>query len=103
MIAGVTVGPLVTLLFGTVGVRGVSNADWVGAAAALGTTAFVFHDIDKRPWSFVGLDRAAARPKVLAGAFLLGAAAIGLPILLVQALGWLRVDPGAPGSWIGAA
>jgi uncharacterized protein len=103
MIAGVTVGPLVTLLFGAVGVRGVTNADWVGAAAALGATAFVFHDIDKRPWSFVGLDRAAARPTVLAGAFVLGGAAIALPILVLWALGWLRVDSGAPGSWIGAA
>lgn len=54
--------------------------------------------IEKRGWDAVGLDREAARPSALARGAVLGATAISVPVIALWALGWMRVEPAAPGS-----
>ena len=63
--------------------------------------AWTFHLVDPRGWSFVGLgpEGLRARP-VLVGAAL-GALVIGLPSVLLLAMGWLRVVPGDSSSLAG--
>lgn len=96
-------GPLISEFFSLTGVRGVSNAYWVQAFGLLGGTAIALRFIDKRPWSDVWLGRDAARPSLLAIGFLIGAAAIALPVVGLIGAHWLREAPGGSGSWLGAA
>jgi hypothetical protein len=103
VVADALLGPLVTGVFALTGVRGVSNQEWVQAAAALGGTAVSLRWIDKRPWSDVWLGRAAAKPGLFTFGFIVGAVAIAVPIALLIATHWLRETPGGPGSWWAAA
>ena len=96
-------GPLITQLFALVGVRGVSNEAWVQVLGLLGGTVVALRWIDKRPWSDVWLGRDAARPALLGLGFVIGALAIGLPIVLLIGAHWIREESGRPGSWWGAA
>jgi uncharacterized protein len=100
--SAVVVGPVITLWFDFVGVRGVSNESWVEAIGLFGSTALMVRYIDKRPWSDVWLDGAAAKPRLLALGFSLGAACIGLPIIGLVAGGWLDRVASGSGSWWGA-
>ena len=59
--------------------------------------------VDRRPWSAVFLDRAAARGQLLLFGWLLGAIPIAAVSLLLMALSWLRIVPALPGSWAEAA
>jgi membrane protease YdiL (CAAX protease family) len=103
VVADALLGPLVTGVFALTGVRGVSNQEWVQAAAALGGTAVSLRWIDKRPWSDVWLGRSAAKPGLFAFGFIVGAVAIAVPIVLLISAHWLRETPGGPGSWWAAA
>ena len=87
------VAPAVSFLYSLVGLR-VTSDGWVIVAALLGGHRIALRYVDKRPWSDVWLDRSAARPVLLARGFLFGALAIGLPILLLIAIGWLAPRPG---------
>jgi membrane protease YdiL (CAAX protease family) len=79
-------------------------ADWIVLLAGFaGGTAVTLRWIDPRPWSFVWLDGAAAKPRRLIEGYLLGVLAIGIPSVALIAGGWLAVEPHAPGSWVGAA
>jgi membrane protease YdiL (CAAX protease family) len=79
-------------------------ADWIVVLAGFaGGTAVTLRWIDPRPWSFVWLDRAAAKPRRLIEGYLLGLFAIGLPSVALIAGGWLAVEPHTPGSWVRAA
>lgn len=53
-------------------------------------------------WATVGLGGAAARPATLLQGFAIGVLAIGLPSLVLAAVGWLRFEPGGAGSVAGA-
>jgi uncharacterized protein len=66
-------------------------------------TAIMLRSIDVRPWGDVGLDRRAARPRLLVEGWLLGGLAIGLACALLLATRWLRIVPGAEGSSLSAA
>lgn len=59
--------------------------------------------VDRRPWSWVGLGREAARPAALLRGLAIGALAIGVPSGLLLLSRWLRVEPTPDGSWGGAA
>ncbi|MGH7663024.1 MAG: lysostaphin resistance A-like protein [Gemmatimonadaceae bacterium] len=59
--------------------------------------------IDRRDWSFVGMDYGAARGIPVARGFLLGAATIGAPTLLLVATRWMTVVPAENGDWLYAA
>jgi membrane protease YdiL (CAAX protease family) len=71
--------------------------------SALAATAIMLRLIDVRPWSDVGLGRAAARPRALAEGLILGGVTIGAACLALLALGWLRIVPAPPGSSFVAA
>jgi membrane protease YdiL (CAAX protease family) len=68
----------------------------LGIAAA---TAVMLFWVENRSWDYVGLGARAAQPGLLARYALLGALAIGIPSLLLMAIGQLRAVPSAPGSW----
>jgi membrane protease YdiL (CAAX protease family) len=71
---------------------------WVSVIGLLIAHAVCLRRIDKLPWGAAGLDSKAARPGLLAWSTLVGAVAIGIPSLLLAALGWLAFQPGPPGS-----
>ncbi len=96
-------GPVIAFVFPVIGLTGVTNEEWVWMLALLLSTAICVRRIDGRPWSAVWLDGDAARPRLLGIGFTVGALAIALPTLALIALGWLRNDGGAPGSWWAAA
>jgi membrane protease YdiL (CAAX protease family) len=72
-------------------------------AAAVVATAIMLRSVDVRPWSDVGMDRRAARPRVLLEGWLLGGTAIGVACAALLAAGWLRIVPGPEGSSLSAA
>jgi hypothetical protein len=96
-------GPLISQFFALVGIRGVSSEWMVEVLGVIIGTVVALRLVDKRPWSDVWLDRAAARPPLFGFGFAIGAAAIGLPIVLLIGAHWLRQDPAPAGSWWGAA
>jgi len=102
IVSAVIVGPIISMIFRVAGIYGVSNGPWVEAIGLLGGTAIALRWVDKRPWSDVWLDAAAARPRLLALGFVLGGACIGLPILALIAGGWLERMVSGGGSWWGA-
>lgn len=71
--------------------------------ALLASHAFMLRLVDHAPWSAVGLHANAARGSVVLRGAGAGAFAIGAPTLLLLAVGWLRFDPAADGSWWSAA
>ena len=101
--ADALLGPLITWVFSLVGIRGVSNFEWLQAAGVLGGTIISLRWIDKRPWGDVWLGRDAARPRLVGFGFFVGAAAIAIPIAALIGVHWLREVPGGNGSWAGAA
>ena len=96
-------GPILGTLFSVIGLRGVSIASWVECLGLLAGTALTLRMVDKRSWRAVWLDSDAARPSLLAFGFMIGALAIGLPILSLVAAHWLREMPGGAGSWVAGA
>jgi uncharacterized protein len=102
-VADTVLGPLISEFFSLLGVRGVSNEYWVEALGVLGGTAITLRVVDKRPWSDVWLGKDAARPSLLLIGFLIGAAAIGVPIIALIGAHWLRESAGGAGSWFAAA
>lgn len=73
------------------------------SAALLLATWYAQRRVEARPWREVWLGRDAARPLTLAGGWVLGMLAIGIPTALLIAVGWLRIVPTADGSSLGAA
>jgi hypothetical protein len=59
--------------------------------------------VDRRPWTYVWLGRDAARPRVVGAGVAMGIAPIAAAVVALFALGWLTVEPAAPGSWLRAA
>lgn len=80
-----------------------SPQGWAIVAALLGGHVFALRLVDRRPWADVWMDRRAANPVLLARGFLFGAFAIGVPTLLLIAVGWMTLRPGPSGSLLGAA
>ena len=71
--------------------------------AAVLATAIMLRSIDARPWADIGMDRRAARPRVLVEGWVLGGLAIGAACGALLATGWLRIVPGPEGSSLSAA
>lgn len=103
VVVGATIAPMLESLFVHAGLAGVDTSAWVEAVALLAATAVSLRMIDKRPWSDVWLDRAAARPSFLAYGFAIGAFAIGVPVALLIVAHWETNVGAARGSWIAAA
>lgn len=96
------VSPMLVALLLALGVRGDSEFVILSIGLLLGHV-LALRWIDKRPWSAVMMGRSAARPSLLGRGALFGAAAIGLPTLLLIGVGWLRLAPAAAGNWWTAA
>lgn len=77
-------------------------SEWSLPLGVLIATAICLRWMDNASWDYIGLDRGAARPRLLAWSALIGAAAIGLPSLLLLSTGELRAVPSVAGSWWGA-
>ena len=77
--------------------------NWTFLLSLLGGHLIAFRWYERHSWSFVGLDKGAARPSLLAVGFLLGAAAIAIPVALLVGTHWLARVPNVTGSWAGAA
>jgi membrane protease YdiL (CAAX protease family) len=101
LVSAMLVGPLLSSAFGLLGLR-VSNESWVFAIGFLAGTAITLH-VENRPWSDVWMGPDAARPALLARGFAVGAACIGVPIVLLVAAHWLGLETGRGGSWWGGA
>ena len=71
--------------------------------AAVIATAIMLRSVDVRPWSDVGMDRGAARPRLIAEGWLLGGMAIGVACAVLLLAGWLQIVPGPEGSSLAAA
>jgi membrane protease YdiL (CAAX protease family) len=78
-------------------------SEWSTPLGLLIATGICVKLIDRKGWDVVGLGRSAFRPSLIAISALLGAAAIGLPSLLLLSAGQLSAVPAANGSWFGAA
>ena len=76
---------------------------WVTVIGLLVAHAVCLRRVDKLPWAAAGLDAKAAQPRLLAWSTVLGAVAIGIPALILAALGWLRFQPGDSGSSLAEA
>lgn len=94
--------PLVSWGFAQAGVR-VVLFPWALLAAAVLAHVLTFRWVDARGWRSVRLDAGAFEARAVAGAALLGAAAIALPVAALIATGWLRIETGPPGSSLAAA
>lgn len=91
-----TVGPLIAPLQTRLGIPGLTETYCICVAFLLAHW-MTFRTFDKRGWSFVWLDRDAARPRRLLAGAVLGAVPIGLPSLLLVAVGllaWRRAADG---------
>jgi uncharacterized protein len=74
--------------------------------AVLGAHVLMLRVVERRPWSDIGFGAEQARPRALAWGALLGAVGVAVPVLLLLAASWLRVDtapPGGAASWLRAA
>lgn len=96
-------GPIFAAIFRFAGVEGLADEAWITAIALVAATAICVRLVDKRPWSDVWLGEAAARPRLFAIGFAIGALAIAVPIVALIGGGWLRSATSGPGSWLGAS
>ena len=76
---------------------------WISLASVVFASWIMLRRVDKLPWSTVGLDRAAASPRLIVIGLALGALTIGVASLLLLGTGMMRIDRTLPGSWWGEA
>ena len=91
------VEPVVAAVFSVTGTRLILFG-WIQVAALLVAHVVMLRYVDRLPWSVSTLDRPAGAPSLLVRGALLGGLAIGLPSLLLWAVGWLRLEPQPEGS-----
>ena len=82
--------------------QGVTS-QWLNLVAVVSATWIMLRQIDKRPWSDVGLDQAAASPLVLVRGAALGGLTIGLASVFLLSTHMLSITLTLPGSWWGEA
>ena len=91
--------PLIGGIFAAIGTR-VVLYPWALLASALLAHAFTFRIVEPRRWAAIRLDMAALQPRSIAIATVLGALAVGVPSLMLLAVGWLQAVPSVAGSSI---
>ncbi|HEY5218359.1 MAG TPA: type II CAAX endopeptidase family protein [Gemmatimonadaceae bacterium] len=101
-VIAVLISPILVELSAASGAPGTVNS-LVGVLALLCGHVASLRFVDGRPWSSVFLGRDASRPTAWIEGWILGALAIGIPCMVLVALGALRFVPGPVGSWLGAA
>lgn len=65
----------------------------------LAAHVFMLRKVDHREWSFVWMDREAARLSMLVAGFVLGSLAVAAPAVLLLGAGQLEVVAAADGGW----
>ncbi len=75
--------------------------EWLTLVGLLAAHAAQLAWVERRPWSFVGLGRAAARPRLVGLGVALGGLAIAVPSLALTAVGQYRIvgATGVGGGW----
>lgn len=101
-VAAVTLGPVIEWVLVRLGVTGATNA-YIAVIGLLGGHAVMLKLVDHEAWRFAALGSEAARPRKWLFGFVLGALAIGIPIVALIAAHWEARQPAATGSWWGAA
>lgn len=102
-VAAYTVGQVAASIYLAAGLEPRIVTDgWIELGAAFLATVFALRFVDRLPWATIGLGRSDARPALLARGFVVGALAIGVPILLLLAAHWLALAPGQRESWFPA-
>ena len=76
---------------------------WTMLASVVVATYVMLRLVEKRPWSTVALDRAAASPQTLLRGAAFGGLTIGLASLVLLTFHQLQIERSIPGSWWGAA
>lgn len=94
--------PIFTPLHQVTGIGG-TGAAFTMTIAMLLAHWITFETFDPRAWSFVGLDRDAARPRLLLAGTLHGAVPIAAASLLLLGVGYMAVRDAPAGSWTWAA
>lgn len=102
IVIGIVLGPALAVASRLTGLRAAADAVTI-ALALLVAHAIMLRWIDRRTWSYVWLDRRAARAGALGYGLALGMAPIVAAVLALLALGWLAIEPAVPGSWFMAA
>jgi len=64
---------------------------------------WTFRQAEPEGWRKVMLDRSAFTWRAVGGGAALGAAAVGVPSLLLLGIGWLRLEPSPPGNVVASA
>ena len=95
-----TIGALQPDLFGGAGqtLTGLYVVGAAGTLALLAAHVVCVRWIDRRGWTFVGLHRDAARPRLLAEGFAIGIVPLALPAVVLLMVGWLDVEAAREGS-----
>jgi CAAX protease family protein len=91
--------PLAAGVFAATGTR-VVIYPWALLASGLLAHVLTFRLVEPRRWAAIRFDLAALRSRAIVAGAALGVLAVGLPSLVLVALGWLRVVPAVPGSSI---
>jgi membrane protease YdiL (CAAX protease family) len=102
LICGVLQGGL-QLFVGPRVLQSAAVYQWTFLASVVVTTYVMLRIVDKLPWSTVGLDRAAASPRLVVKGAAFGGLTIAVASLLLLSTHMLRIDQTAPGSWWGEA
>ncbi|MGH7602831.1 MAG: lysostaphin resistance A-like protein [Gemmatimonadaceae bacterium] len=77
--------------------------EWITLASVALATWVMLRKVDRLPWSEVGLDRNAARPRLIVGGAAIGGLTIGCASVVLLSVHMLRIDATPPGSWWGDA
>ena len=102
IVTTLTLRPLFLPLHQITGIGG-TGAAYTATIALLLAHWMTFESFDKRPWSFVGLSREQAKPRTLMTGAALGAAPIAAASLILLGIGFMALQPTAPGSWLASA
>lgn len=83
--------------------HGLSSGYVALAGGVLLANWWTLRTVDGRGWGVVGLGRSGWRWRAIVGGAALGAAAVGVPALMLLGGGWLKIESSPPGSWISAS
>ena len=101
----IVAGGIEAIVDGIVAGRGYELlvSEWSAPLGMLLATAVMLKWVEGKSWDYVGLDRAAARPPVLAAGSIYGILPIAIPSLLLLLIGELRYVAAPPGSSLAVA
>lgn len=102
IVTTLTLRPFFQPLHQITGIGG-TGAAYTATIALLLAHWMTLESFDKRPWSFVGLAREQAKPCTLLTGTALGAVPIAAASLILLGIGFMALQPTAPGSWTASA